>query len=154
MLFLVASTASRAAPPATSRPSPAVPREQSVELRRQARGLMDNRNWAGAARLVARGASVRDSAERAAWLCLEAELEFGRGRFIPAALAGMRLSILHPNNRQAGAGYYWAGRAYEELGRPAKSIELYEECLASRRTPEGVRRLAESRLAALKGNRK
>lgn len=103
-----------------------------------------------AEKLLAAAERVHEPGERAAWSILRAELEFARRRFAKAALAGMEVAILRPASLHAVAGLYWAGRSYEELGRPAKAAELYRECVGSKRGTEAVRREARLRLDAMK----
>jgi len=126
------------------------PAADSAKLRGEARAALDagslDRAWA----LIESTRKVRDPVERGAWWALESETEFGRRRYVKAALAGMRVAILRPRSLHAGTGLYWAGRSYEELGRSAKAAELYGECVANKRTAQAVRRLAEGRLQALK----
>lgn len=93
---------------------------------------------------------AKSRSERNAWHIVEAELEYDRKNYAKAGLVAMRIVILHPKSKQVGAALYWAGRSYEALARPRKSVELYEACLEHGTTKRSIRQKAEKRLAKLK----
>ncbi len=89
--------------------------------------------------------------DRAEWYLLEARVESARGRHANAALAAMKLVILMPDHARAPEGLIWAARGYEEMGRLNVAIDLYEECLGTKKlnavlkvnARESLRRLRE-----------
>lgn len=89
---------------------------------------------------------VRD---RPAWLVLEAELGFASKDYADGGLAAMRVVALHGDSAEVPAALYWAGRNYEGLGRPAKAVELYRECLKRDDVVESTRGAASGRLESL-----
>ena len=146
--ILLAVHPARAQPPDSGKGP--VSSTESAELRDQARKAIEKGDFAAALKLVDRTRSIVTPTERTAWWLIEAELEYAQKRFTKSALAAMKIVVLHPKSQQTGAGLYWAARSYEAIGRPAKSVALYEECLANRKTPSGLRDAAKSRLAELK----
>jgi tetratricopeptide (TPR) repeat protein len=123
--------------------------KESVELRRRAREAVASGDLKTAKQMLNTATRVTASAEKQAWLLVEAEYELARKRFAKAGLAAMRVAILNPDSESAGEALYWAARAYEGLQRPAKAIELYKECAARKGTDAAIRKLARTRLGEL-----
>jgi len=134
--------------------------KESATLRRRAREAIRAGDLQRATRLQRRAAGVKKRSERLAWLLFEAELEYTKKHCAKAALAAMRLVILHPRSDHVGAALYWAGRSYEGMKRPHMAIELYEECLqatskghngeTSGRKAASICKRAKARLAVLR----
>ncbi len=118
-------------------------------MRRRAGRAIETGDLRQASRLLRQAAGVKKRAERQAWLLLRAELDCAKKNYPRAGLAAMRLVILHPRSGQTGDALYWAGRAYEGLGRPHQAAALYDECLAHQRTKASIRKLVQARQAAL-----
>jgi hypothetical protein len=92
------------------------------------------------------------ASQRAAWRILAADIEFARQRYAASALWGMKVVILQANSDRAGEeGLLRAARAYEAMGRAAKALSLYEECLAREKLQAEARRQAEQAVARLRG---
>lgn len=124
--------------------------KESAAVRQRAEQAIKAGELDRATRLLRQAVGVKKRSERQAWLLLEAELEHAKKHYARAGLAAMRLAILHPSSDRVGAALYWAGRSYEGLERPHKAIDLYEECLAQKRTKSSIRKRARTRLAALR----
>lgn len=107
-------------------------------------------DYALAETLLATGLKSRSRSERDGWRLVEAELEMARKHYAKAGLAAMRVVILRPKSRRVGSALYWAGRAYEGLGRPAKAAALYRSCAEHKTTDAATRRKAQKRLSKLK----
>jgi len=116
----------------------------------KARGAIASGNLDEAGKLVAAGRASARKGDMPDWLMVEAEYEMARKAYDRAALAAMRVVALHPDSGQVGAALLMAGQAYEGLGRPSKSVHLYEECTKAKGVPPTVRDEAQSRLAALR----
>jgi len=138
--------------PAQTQTAPAtgaISAKDSVALREQARVALTTRDLATAQRLVDRARPIVTHSERTAWWLIEAELENARKHYAKSALAAMQIVILHPKSSEVGAALYWSALSYESLGRPAKAVELYEESIASKKTPKSLRDAASARVSAL-----
>lgn len=151
-LCVVATAAQRAQDFQSGRPSPTrqLTTHESEALRKEARASIDAGKLDAAWTLVERSRGFTNATERTAWWLLEAELEHGRKHYAKSALAAMRIVILHPKSEYVGAALYWTARGYEALSRPAKAVSLYEQCLAQKRMPPGLRDAATKRAKALK----
>ncbi len=104
--------------------------------------------------LIRSGLRSKSRSVRDAWRVTEAELEYARKDYPRAGLAAMRVVILSPQSERVGNALYWAGRAYERIGRVSKAVELYEECIEHRTADEKLRDRAEKRLSKLDVDRK
>lgn len=124
--------------------------KESAEMRRRAAEALEAGMLDRATKLLRRSAGVKKRAERQAWLLFAAELEHAKGEHAKAALAAMRLVILHPKCDHVGAALFWAGRSYEGLHRPHKAIELYDRCLTRKDTGSSIRKGAKARLAIVR----
>lgn len=124
--------------------------ESKSSARQRARKAIRSGDLELAKALLRSGLKTKSRAERDAWRVVEAELEYAGKNYAKAGLVAMRIVILRPKSQQVGAALYWAGRAYEGLQRPQKSIELYEACLKHESTKRSIRQKAEKRLAKLK----
>lgn len=118
-------------------------------MRRRAREAIAAGDLKKAKELLGASARVTSSSEKQAWLLLEAEYQLTRKRYAKAGLAAMRVVIMYPDSELVGEAFYWAGRAYEGLARPAKAVELYGECVGRKQTDAGARKLARARLDEL-----
>lgn len=136
------------AEPAATKPRPLTSKE-SATLRDEARAALSKGDFAKAAALIDRARKVTTASEQAAWLLIESECEYGRRAWAKSALAAMRIIALHPKSEHAGAALYWAARAYEQIGRPAKAADLYRESVDHKRTPAPLRDAAKARLLEL-----
>ena len=119
-------------------------------MRRRAREALKAGDLDRATRLLRRSAGVKKRSERQAWLLLAAELAHTKGEPARAALAAMRLVILHPKCDHVGAALFWAGRSYEDLRRPHKAIALYNQCLERKGAGSSIRKRARARLAIVR----
>jgi hypothetical protein len=128
----------------------AVSAKESAQMRRRAREAIKAGELDQATKFLRRSAGVKKRSERRAWLLLAAELGHAKGEHAEAALAAMRLVILHPKCDRVGAALFWAGRSYEGLRRPHKAIELYDQCLSRKDTGSSVRKRAKARLAIVR----
>lgn len=137
----------RARRPKAGRPPSA---KESAEMRRRAGEAIKAGNLDRATRLLRRSAGVKKRSERQAWLLLAAELAHTKGEPARAALAAMRLVILHPKCDPVGAALFWAGRSYEDLRRPHKAIELYDQCLERKGAGSSIHKRARVRLAIVR----
>ncbi len=104
--------------------------------------------------LIRSGLRSKSRPARDEWRIIEAELEYARKDYPRAGLAAMRVVILSPQSKRVGIALYWAGRAYERIGRVGKAIELYEECVDHRTADEKLQARAERRLSKLAPDRK
>lgn len=141
-----AASRKRPAPPTVQTPSSA---KESAELRQQARTALRSKNYDRAEAMLKAGLRMRQQAEREAWQLFECELALARDQAARAGLTAMRLVILTPDSANVGAARYWAAKAYEALGRPAKAMELYRACAAHSSTPKNLRDAATKRLDAI-----
>ena len=136
----------------TSRSKIAAPvsSKESAELRDRARAAIKEGNLEVVGQLIEQTRNVVIPTERTAWWLIESEWLFNKKQFARSALVAMQIVILHPKSEQAGPALFWAGRCYEELGRPTKAIELYQECTSLKSLPGDVRAAATRRLSELK----
>ncbi|MBI5763886.1 MAG: tetratricopeptide repeat protein [Planctomycetes bacterium] len=147
-MAVILATVPLCADPAPTKPRPLTSKE-SAALREEARAAISSGDFTKAAALIERTRKVTATSEQAAWLLIESECEYGRRAWTKSALAAMRIIALHPKSDHAGAALYWAARAYEQIGRPAKAAELYRECVDHKRTPASLRDAAKARLLEL-----
>ena len=124
--------------------------DKSLAARQKARNAIRSGKFESAESLIRKAAKIKHKAERDAWAIVSAELEHAKKNYAKAGLVAMRLVILRPKSAQVGAALYWVGRAYEGLGRPHKSIELYEACIEHKTTKRKTLQRAEKKLARLK----
>ncbi|HRW51641.1 MAG TPA: hypothetical protein P5081_02065 [Phycisphaerae bacterium] len=111
-------------------------------------------DFAEAEKLIHEGRKIRSTSKKDKWRIVEARLEFERGDFAKAGLRAMEIVILRENSDEVGQALYWAGRAYEGLGRPNKAIELYEDCRNHKTTPADQARAVARRIEQLRGSDK
>lgn len=52
-----------------------------------------------------------------------------RDDYIKSGLAFMRVIIHFPKSRHCARSMYWAALVHEKIGRPAKAVQLYAECV-------------------------
>ena len=84
-----------------------------------------------ALKTIRRSKTLADD-DRAEWYLIETRVEFARKRLPRGMLAAMRLVILLPDHPRVPEALVWVARGYEDLDRPTKAIELYEECLSKK----------------------
>jgi hypothetical protein len=135
------------AQPATD-PATDPPAEKS--LRARAMDAIKARRFGEAEELIYQGRKTRSSKKRDDWTIIEAHLERERGNHARSALIAMRLVILRPDSDEVGTALYWTARNYEDLGRPNKSIQLYEEAAAHKSASAGLTEAARRRIARLR----
>ena len=147
--MIVAISASLALAGPTASKNKPLSSKESASLREQARSLLTAGELEKVAKLIDRARTVTATTERAVWLLIESECEYARRAWAKSALAAMQIVILHPKSEHGGSALYWAARAYEQIGRPVKSADLYRECVDHKRTPAGLRDAAKARLTDL-----
>ncbi|MCH7814573.1 MAG: hypothetical protein IID40_11205 [Planctomycetes bacterium] len=76
----------------------------------------------------------------------------GRQDLLDAGAAFMRVVIHFGDRAQAGQGLLWAARVHRRLDRPAKAVQLLEECLAHAPADGTLRRQAEAELERIRTN--
>ena len=61
------------------------------------------------------------------------------GRNAEAAKEFLKIPELYPDSGMwVGTGYYWAGRAYERMGRPEEAADCYRKAAGNGRTTQGT----------------
>lgn len=94
--------------------------------------------------------ATRSTKVKQTWQIVESELEYELKDYARSGLIAMRIVILSPESEQVGEALYRAGKAYEKLERPAKALELYEECVLHKQSSESLKKKAGKRIAELK----
>lgn len=118
-------------------------------MRTRTREAIEKGDFQQAERLIRDAGTVKEAAEREAWLLVRVDLAYARKQHAKSGLWAMRLVILHPQSKHVAAGLYWAGRCYEHLKRPDKAVGLYREALGHQTCDAGVRKMVKARLAAM-----
>lgn len=85
-----------------------------------------------ALKTIRRSKSRLANDDRAEWYLLETRVEFARKRHPRGMLAAMKVVILLPDHPRVPEALIWVARGYEDLGRPSKAVDLYEECLSKK----------------------
>jgi hypothetical protein len=129
-------------------PTPATNKE-SATLRQQARAALASGKTVEVERILEAAHKIKLRTEREAWQVFEAEFQCTKKEYQAAALTAMRLVILSPKGPHSGNALYWAGRAFEGMGRADKAAELYRECIENKTSDETTVRQARSALRPL-----
>lgn len=119
-------------------------------MRARAMDAIRAHRFSEAEQLIEQGRKSRSRNKRDDWTIIEVRLERERGNHALSGLIAMRLVVLRPNSDEVGAALYWTARAYEKLGRPGKSIQLYEECAAHKSSVDSLVEAATRRAAILR----
>ncbi|MCB9854584.1 MAG: hypothetical protein H6818_02770 [Phycisphaerales bacterium] len=127
---------------------------QNTSLRDRAVQAIKDHKFADAEKLIHEGRKTRSSRRKDQWKLIEARLELERENFARAGLLAMEVVILRERSEEHAAALYWAGRAYEELGRPNKAIQLYEECRSHKTAPDGLIKVVSRRIEQLREPKK
>lgn len=131
-------------------PNPDDENTRHVSLRDRALDAIRRHDFNDAEKLIREGRKTRSISKKDEWTIVESYLELERKNYAKAGLLAMQIVILREKSDEFARALFCAGRAYEGLGRPNKSIELYEECRRHQPAPESVVKAATQRLELLR----
>lgn len=128
---------------------PAHENARNTSLRDRALDAIKRRDFSEAEKLIHEGRKTRSSRRKDQWKLIESRLELERERYARAGLLAMEVVILREKSDEVAAALYWAGRAYEGLGRPSKAIQLYKECRDHDTVPDSLKAVVDRRIQEL-----
>jgi predicted Zn-dependent protease len=123
---------------------------RNTSLRDRALEAIRKHNFSEAESLIHEGRKTRSGRKKDQWRIVEARLELERNEYAKAGLIAMQVVLLRPKSDEVATALYWTAKAYEGLGRPAKAIQLYEECRAHKTAPDSLIKVVNRRIDALR----